>query len=95
VEEGAIELSLDWPHVAVVAKNTISKRASLQFPIRVNSFSRLKSADNAYGNGSAGKQGNRLAQIFENSGACALFRNENGVPGLQSCAQNISRPPFS
>ena len=55
VEEAA-ELSLDCPHVAVTAKKMISKRANLQFPIRVNSFSRLKSPDNAHGNGSAGKQ---------------------------------------
>ncbi len=54
--EGAVELSLDCPHVAGAAKKMISKRASLQFPIRVNSFFRLKSPDNAHGNGGAGKQ---------------------------------------
>jgi hypothetical protein len=64
VDEGAVELSRDWPHVAVAVKKKIDKRASLQVPIRVNSFSRLESAYNAHGNGSAGKQGNRLAQVF-------------------------------
>ena len=93
--EGAAVLLLDCPQVAVAVTKRTSRRASLQFPIRVNSFSRLESPDYADSHGGAGKQRDRLAQVLENSSACALLRNEDSVSSLQGCAQNVTRPPFS
>jgi len=52
--EGVV-LLVDCPH-EVAATRTTNKKASLQFPIRVNSFSRLESPDYAHSHCGAGKQ---------------------------------------
>src|SRR5215475_10731010 len=69
--EGDDPLSADCPHAVAHTKN-ISNRASLLFPIRVNSILWLERPDHAYGHGGAGKQGDRLAQILKDTSAGAL-----------------------
>jgi hypothetical protein len=86
--EATPALSLDCPQIAVLETNNTSMNANLLYPIQLIPW--LERSDHTDGHGRTGKQRDRLRQVLEESRASTLFRNEDGVSGLQGSSQDIA-----